>query len=229
MDRTYHTITIDQAVGMCKAAGRVVFKPSRNSQGGRGIYFYDLTRASADELKSKMAGHDDFIIQEVVSQHECLSKIHDKSVNTVRVMTFYYQGQAHILSSVLRMGRDGSRVDNASSGGIFCGIDDEGRLKETAYDTKGNHWTRHPQGVVFKGYKIEGYDKCRELVKSLSGRFCTASRLLSWDLAIGADGEPLVIEVNMTFGEVDFHQMCNGPIFGDLTERVLNEIYKTGK
>jgi len=33
----------------------------------------------------------------------------------------------------------------------------------------------------------------------------------------------------MTFGEVDFHQMCNGPIFGDLTERVLNEIYKTGK
>ncbi len=230
MDRDYRPVTVEQAVGLCQAAGRVIYKPSRNSQGGKGIHFHDMAAASsAHELKSRMAGRHDFIIQEVIAQHECLDRIHDKSVNTVRIMTFYYQDRVHILSSVLRMGRDGARVDNASSGGIFCGIDGEGRLKATAYDTSGNRWTRHPQGVVFEGYEIVGYDKCRELVKSLSGRFCTASRLLSWDLAIGADGNPLVIEVNMTFGQVDFHQMCNGPIFGDLTDEVLSQVFAASR
>ena len=140
-------------------------------------------------------------------------------------MTFYYNDEVHVLSSVLRMGRDGARVDNASSGGIFCGIDADGTLKECAYDTKGNRWTQHPQGTIFKGLKITGYEKCCELVKSLAGRFCTTSKLLSWDLAVGEDGEPVVIEVNMTFGQVDFHQMCNGPIFGELTGEVLSQVF----
>ena len=227
MDKDYHPLTIDQAIKLCQEAGQVIYKPTRNSQGGKGIFFYDATSGSLDELKSRMGGHYDFIIQEVVSQHECLNKIHDKSVNTVRIMTFYYQDKVHLLSSVLRMGRDGARVDNASSGGIFCGINDDGTLKAHAHDTKGNTWTQHPQGAVFKGYEIVGYDKCCELVKSLAGRFCTTSKLLSWDLAIGADGEPVVIEVNMTFGQVDFHQMCNGPMFGELTGEVLSQVFAT--
>jgi hypothetical protein len=225
MDKDYHPLTIDQAVELCKKAGRVIYKPTRNSQGGKGIFFFDASSGNLDELRAQMGGYYDFIIQEVVRQHETLNRIHDKSVNTLRLMTFYYNDEVHVLSSVLRMGRDGARVDNASSGGIFCGIDNDGKLKEFAYDTKGNRWTQHPQGTIFKGLEITGYEKCCELVKSLAGRFCTTSKLLSWDLAVGEDGEPVVIEVNMTFGQVDFHQMCNGPMFGKLTDEVLSQVF----
>ena len=51
------------------------------------------------------------------------------------------------------------------------------------------------------------------------------SRLISWDLAIDENAQPLLIEGNLTFGELDFHQMCNGPIFGDLTEEVLKDVF----
>lgn len=27
-------------------------------------------------------------------------------------------------------------------------------------------------------------------------------------------------------GELDFHQLCNGPIFGDLTEEVLKDVFE---
>jgi hypothetical protein len=225
MDKDYHAVTLEQAVQLCQQAGRVIYKPSRNSQGGKGIFFYDASAGSLDELKAKMSDRYDFIIQEVVRQHDTLNRIHDKSVNTLRIMTFYFNDEVNILSSVLRMGRDGARVDNASSGGIFCGINNDGTLKAYAYDTKGNRWTQHPQGIVFDGFEIAGYEKSCELVKSLAGRFCTTSKLLSWDIAIGADGEPVIIEVNMTFGQVDFHQMCNGPIFGDMTDEVLAQVF----
>lgn len=61
-----------------------------------------------DELKNSF--NNDFIIQEVFKQHECLNKIYPHSVNTIRTITFNWNGEVHVLSSVLRMGVNGSRV-----------------------------------------------------------------------------------------------------------------------
>ena len=61
--------------------------------------------------------------------------------------------------------------------------------------------------------------------QNLAKRFSLISRLISWDLAIDENAQPLLIEGNLTFGELDFHQMCNGPIFGDLTEEVLKDVF----
>ena len=49
---------------------------------------------------------------------------------------------------------------------------------------------------------------------------------MSWDIAIDEDGNPVLIEANMRKGSVNFHQFNNGPLFGELTERVLNEIFE---
>jgi len=223
LDAAYQPVTIDRAVELCLVAGSVIVKPARNSQGGKGIQFFTPS-STAQEIKERLLGGRDFIVQEVLHQHDCLSKIHDKSINTIRIMTLFLDDEVRLLSSVLRMGRDGARVDNASSGGIFCGINADGTLKECAFDTKGNCWTQHPQGTVFKGVQIVGFDKCCDLVRLLAGRFCTTSRMISWDLAVGEDGEPVIIEMNLTFGQVDFHQMCNGPIFGDNTTQLLSQL-----
>lgn len=98
------------------------------------------------------------------------------------------------------------------------------------YDTKCNRWTRHPQGAIFKGIQIVGYHQCVDLVKSLAGRLNSISKLISWDFAIGVDGAPIIIEANYTYGQFDFHQLCNGPILQELTEterdNVLHLVFK---
>jgi len=44
-------------------------------------------------------------------------------------------------------------------------------------------------------------------------------------VAIGEDGQPILIEVNLCYGQLDYHQYTNGPIFGDLSEELVNTIF----
>ena len=42
-------------------------------------------------------------------------------------------------------------------------------------------------------------------------------------LALAIDGEPVLIEVNLAYGGLFFHQIANGPVFGDLTKDIITE------
>lgn len=225
LDRDYQIITAAQALALCKAQGRVISKEARMSGGGFGVKFFDFSSCSDNEFLDWLAKAREINIQEIIKQHDCLNQLHANSINSIRIMSMMLDGEARLLSSVLRMGRDGSQVDNASSGGIACGILKDGHLREFACDKTGERLTRHPQGAVFKEIKLVGYDKCCELVRKLAGRMSSASHLLSWDFAIDPEGDPVLIEVNLTFGGVTIHQMCNGPIFGELTETLLDKVY----
>lgn len=127
------------------------------------------------------------------------------------------------------MGVNKSKVDNASSGGIVCGVDKDGRLKDCAYNTKAMRFDKHPQGAVFQEHVIPNYDECLTLAKRLAPRFSYISCLQSWDIAIDLSGEPTLIEANLTFGQIDFQQMCNGPIFGERTEEILKYVTENNR
>lgn len=47
----------------------------------------------------------------------------------------------------------------------------------------------------------------------------------SWDFAINEDGQPVLIEFNVTFAGLDVHHVCNGPVLGDLTDNVLKDVF----
>ena len=228
LDKDYHPITREQAMELYSQAETVVSKDSKLAVGGHSIKFHTTGTCTPADFIHYLEGKSDLVVQELLHQHDTLNGIHRESINTIRIMSLLLDGHTHLLSSVLRMGKDGARVDNASSGGLVCGINDDGTLKEVAFDKNGNRYTRHPQGGPFKGIKIEGFDKCCSLVKDLAGRMCTTSRLISWDLSIDPAGEPLLIEVNLSYGELDFHQLCNGPIFGSLTTQVLEHVFWHG-
>ena len=49
--------------------------------------------------------------------------------------------------------------------------------------------------------------------------------MISWDIAIGEDELPVLIEANLYFGQLDFHQLNNGPLFGEDTEEILHEVF----
>lgn len=110
----------------------------------------------------------------------------------------------------------------------MCGIDKNGYLKKYGYDKKGRKLEELHSGFKFEGYKIEGYDKIIEIIKEQHKKFAHF-KLISWDFAIDENHNPVFIEFNLKRGELDFHQICNGPLFGDLTDEVLEEVMKNKK
>ena len=211
----FELIDIDSAVQLCKQQKSVIIKQSRSSEGGKNIKFWNIDKNDVEELKTFLSSTPNLVIQEVVKQHDELSSLHKESLNTIRIMTLFINHEIKVLSAVVRMGVGDSKVDNASSGGIVCGICQNGRLKNFACNAKGDIIKDfHPQGCRFENIFIPNYSSCISLVKSLALRMSGYSSLISWDLAIDCNGQPVLIECNLTFGQLDFHQICNGPILG---------------
>jgi len=224
-DSEYKSISLDEVVDRCVAEKQVILKPTIGTSGGSGIEFWDDTQGQ-QLLKNFLQQHDNYVVQTLIRQHEEINKIYPHSVNSIRIVTCNYEGTTSVLSAVIRMGVDGNKLDNASKGGLFCGIDENGRLRKYAYTKYGEAFSTHPQGAVFANCHIPNYDKCKELVIRLSNRFLRISRLISWDLAIDEKGEPTLIEVNLCYGGTDIHQIANGPLYGDKTEAILDQVFR---
>lgn len=225
LDEDFNEITMSNAIAIAREHGEVVLKISRFSSQGSGIVFWNSVTDDEILIREFLRDSKDVICQALIKQHSELSRLSPTSVNTVRIISLVFQGKVYVLSSTLRMGMNGSRVDNAGSGGIFSGINPNGQLKEVAYDKSANKYLCHPQGTAFEGVTIPNFNECIDIVTSLAKRFCSVSRLISWDFAIGEDGHPILIEFNLSCGGINSHQLCNGPIFGDLTEDVLKEVF----
>lgn len=220
----FNPISHGQFIELCNAEGRVIIKQSVDSEGGKGVVFYDSEKEGNEKLFFCLKLKN-FVVQKVIQQHSELAKLHPQSINTVRIMTLFFENKVHVLSTVVRMGVGDSKVDNASSGGIVCGVNDDGSLKNRAFDVKANQYDVHPSGVHFESVTVPNFEECKSLCIKLATRFIQFSRLISWDFAIGTDGHPILIEANLSYGQIDFHQMCNGPIFGQMSEKVLKYVF----
>lgn len=223
-NRSFEVISESDLYSLCKAFERVIIKPARNTSGSKGISFWH-NREPLDKLLACFDTYSEYVIQECIEQHEEMSSLHPESTNTVRVMSLNYKGEVETLSSILRIGVNGSAVDNFTVGGIAVGIEESGKLKDCAFDVSGKKYTEHPQGASFPDHFVPNFHEITHLCKALAPRFTFASRLISWDFAIGKDGHPTLIEVNLGCGGFDFHQLCNGPVFGDFAKEILQEIF----
>lgn len=231
-DEKYNQISAEEAEKKILQYDEVICKPSQESGSGRGIMFFK--NSEHDKISEFLTdkSYDDYVVQKLIVQNSELDKVHKGSVNCIRICSLLCDDGVHILSSVLRMGFGNSKVDNATAkdnsryDGMSCGIDENGCLKKYAHCyTKGDCYDRHPDGLVFEGFKIPSYDKAVELVKK-AHPLIAHFRLVSWDIAIDSDGEAVLIEANMRKGGINFHQFNNGPLFGDLTEKILKEVFR---
>lgn len=205
--------------------GGVIVKPAIDSEGGHGIEIWEKDQGSENLKNILLNSNANVVIQSLIYQHPSLAAVHKESVNTIRMITYYKKGEVSVLSSILRFGIGDSRVDNASSGGWFCGIDESGKLKRVAFDIVGNRYERHPDGLIFEGHQIVGFELCCKEAKRLASRISRTCKLASWDFSVNEQGFPILIEVNMSYGELDFHQMTNGPLFKDQTKVVIDEVF----
>lgn len=223
-DSNFNILSPTQVLEKLHKYPEFVVKPSVESGGGAGVKFIN-NKLNIQELELLTKSYtNDFIIQEVLKQHDCLHKIYPHSVNTIRIMTFNWHGKIYMLSALLRMGINGKRVDNMVSGGVNCAIQSDGTLSNKLYNAI---------GTLFEGHPNSGdmYDKKIENFQAIINAACDSHKqlpymgIISWDFALDTTATPVLLEFNLKPQGLDLHQRENGPIFGDLTIDVLDEVF----
>lgn len=224
-DDDFNVLSLENVLERCEKYNRVIIKPTIDSGGGKGIEFFATKKSyeMREIIKKKMDEiSKDFIIQEIIEQHESLKCLNPSSVNTIRITTFLYNNCVHVLRSHIRIGIDNSMYDHY---GIVCGIEDDGFLKNLAFTYKKYDIVKeHPQGYEFKGINIPSFNKIKEIVRREHQKF-GHFRLISWDFSVDKLGEPILIEINLRWQGLNHHQLTMGPLFGDLTNEVLAEVF----
>lgn len=200
------------------------------SDGEGGVHTFKLY---AENLNSEDIGilwnamqKESFVFQENIIQNEQISKIYDKSINTIRIHTYLHEDdKVEIVSALMRFGFGGSVVDNGCSGGFFVPVDiEEWKLcgKGRTYLSAGaKTFANHPDtNVKLDGYQLPFADEIVRYV-TVGAKLFSDNKLIGWDIALTENG-PIVIEANAG-PHVSMLQMACG---GIKTHPRYKEIFK---
>ena len=134
-----------------------------------------------------------FVTEELIVQDKGLGCFHENSVNTIRVVTFYYKNDVSIVWTFLRTGQGESNVDNMGASGLGALINPAtGVIMTDGFDWHNKKTKVHPDsGVVFKGYQIPRWDELLDMVKSLASEI-SEMHCIGWDLSLTDKGWVLV-------------------------------------
>lgn len=218
LDKNYKLISLQEALALAAAEKDVVIKPAIDSCQGNGVICIPGSECEC-HLKNF---RKDYIVQKVVRQHSSFAQLNDSSVNVVRMTSLLLDGEVHVLDSIIRVGAPGNFTDHKN---IAIGIDDDGHLRSYGVTVKGIKVDTLPNGLVFGGLPLAGYAEMKDLVRELHSRLPQAG-LIGWDLTTAEDGQVVIIEANLEFPGCGRGQDCNGPFFGELTDKVLCAVLK---
>ncbi|MCQ2802429.1 MAG: hypothetical protein MJ225_01955 [Bacilli bacterium] len=229
-DENYELLTSKKAMDIILKNDEVIVKPSQDTGGGKNIKFYN-TKTDKKALDNLLNGKEqNFVVQQIIKQHPEMGKMHPESLNTVRVTTMLLEDGVHILSAVMRMGAGTSRVDNVSAkSSILAPINEDGTIMPNAISSSdfhsGNRLKTHPDGMPLSQIKIPNFECMLETAKKVSlytGHF----RFVGVDLCVDENENIVLIEVNMRKIDTMYTQALMGPFFGDLTEKILDEVFR---
>ena len=128
------------------------------------------------------------LLEEFIIQHPDMSLFTDRSVNTIRVMSFGYNGHSEILAAMMRIGDGNHDVDNFHQGGMGVIVNTEtGEVISDAVDKDNNTYEYHPiSKVKFKGFKIPNWDKVKDMVLKAALKN-EHIHVVGWDVAVTED------------------------------------------
>lgn len=164
-----------------------------------GLFYINGEQISVDNLEDKIK-NTDYIFQNIVQQHEKMSELYSGSVNTMRLVTVrsLKDGSLHIMPSILRIGANGSMVDNTSQGGIAVGFNlQTGQLNQYGFHKPefGLRTEYHPNSNIrLCDFHIPFIKEAEEQALFFHSMLKDIHSV-GWDIAIGPDG-PVFIEGN---------------------------------
>jgi len=207
---------------------QIFLKPAIGAGGGNAVQISqeDLERPELPFIHKKIKSTS-YVFQERVHQHSDIDAFYSGSVNSMRVVTCMRGSDIEVVSAVIRFGAGNNHVDNASSGGLFAGIElATGKLISPArkyFKSGGGLYTSHPDsGRSFADFTIPFFpavlDTAIECCRHLP------YKLVGWDIAVSDEG-PVVLEGNDWPG-LDLVQIAYGgykshPTLGPFVEEML--------
>lgn len=136
------------------------------------------------------------VLEQVLTQHPEMARLHPQSVNTLRIVTDLVDDTVHVAYVVLKVGTGDGFCDNSGQGGVICRVDPEsGTVVSVATDDYFQIFEKHPDtGIEFRGFRIPLFDEAVALAKQ-AARVVPEIAHVGWDVAITPDG-PVLIEGN---------------------------------
>ena len=195
-----------------------------------GLGGHGVIKMTSDEVGSVDEFYDKLLAQHLfvegyVKQNSEINRLCSASVNTIRVMTFGYNGKSQILYAAMRIGNGINHCDNFHQGGMGCSLDIEtGKLIGNAVDKDLNVFECHPtSGVKFDGFQIPNWEKAKNMVLE-AALVHDKIHVVGWDVAITEDGATF-IEGNRRPG-FDLVQVLSERGRKDIMRLCLDEINK---
>lgn len=228
-DREFHFITPAMAKELVHRAGYSFLKPTVNSGSGKGCQILrpeDIVHFNRNSIivqsRDFQEVKNNFVIQELVICHESIKSIYPGSVNTFRVITYFWRGRIEIMPVIIRIGHGGGYLDNAHQGGLFCAVHEDGTMGHIAMTEFNDKFTEHPSThMVFSLHRIEYVSKVIEAAKRMHAAIPQLG-VINWDFTIDSAGNPILIEANCKNGSIWLPQMAHGVgAFGEHTVDVL--------
>lgn len=191
-----------------KKHGSVMLKDPVNL-GGYGLEKKDAS--SIDdyaEFHAHLLQSGQVLVEEFVTQHPELGRLSPKSVNTLRVITYFDGTDVHVLAHAFKMGA-GADLDNFGQGGIQTTVYDGGACLYGAFSKAGDKFLVHPQtGVPIVGFTVPLYDEALAMASEMA-RIVPEVPYIGWDIAITPE-RPIAIEGNYNTGVFQMKPSLSG-------------------
>ena len=196
-------ITKSEALDALSDIENCIIKPSKDSSAGIGVkslncnngISYDTHESIGDIIESYRGN---FVVEKKIVNCENLKVLNPSSCNTLRVHTWRNKETAQIVfvSSFLRVGRQGSIIDNAFAGGIAIPLNEEGVLSNSGCTLKNySRIEKSDTGITFRGYKIEDFDRIIDATIT-AHKNLPHFDFIGWDVTIDDKNEVVIIEFN---------------------------------
>lgn len=184
----------DEFISFMKSHDAIIVKPI-DSSGGNGVEkFKYINDKEARKLYNKLIENNQCLVEDCIKQHKSMNSLYENSVNTLRLFTFYKDGQAYFLQAILKIG-NGGVIDNFSNGGMYTYVDETGSVFVEAIDRDDNIYYEHPiSHSKIVGFKVPMFQDAINLVKECA-KIIPEVSYVGWDVAISVDG-PVIVEGN---------------------------------
>lgn len=225
LDAQYRQITRQDALKLMNSHEKLIAKPSIENGFGKSVSLYqnkDFERVF-DDFKQN------YIVQEVLTQHSSVSALNPTSINVVRVISLSLNGKVSPVNYALRCGAQGSITDNQITkdgrGMFVIGIKPDGTLKDEAYYSCGEKITVAPNGENFSGIKLPNFSDALKMTTRMHEAMPHFG-FMGFDVCFDPDGSPRIMEMNIRGPGVLYYQYANGPLFAERTQEVIDTFCK---
>lgn len=168
------------------------------------VYQWNQIQINKTELTDRLMNLEEYLVTDLVIQHDYANLLYSKSVNTIRILTMIDKNtnRSFIAAAAHRMGNDTSYpVDNCAKGGFTSKIDIEtgilSKAVRTYFKSDTPTWySVHPDN----NEKIEGVNIPNwKIIKSKVLVFAenlASNPYLGWDIVVLENGDITILEAN---------------------------------